>query len=218
MSEATQQVVYSTAKKSSERFNYPVSFNLDSERKEKLEKSMWFLKVEGKRQSTKMRLFIDKLYTYLMNTGSLTTEIEFLKEENTNLKKDIERNRSYAGHLEAFNKVLQLELKACRKKQTETAIRTEKSEPVIIEPPKPKPKPEPATTQPIQEEPKRPAIEPPPQRQTPTIRKEGLPDFITCHRDRKAYPPMELPCIKDINFKCTDQLCHKSILEVIGFK
>ena len=209
-------------KKKHSKYVHVISFKLDKERKGKLDTCLWFLKVKGKHTSDTMREFVDKLYDVLMDSGSHDLTSGVLKKEKRELKTEVSKlNKSNTQLTKKVERLEQiLKEVGVRKKGFGYVIRKH------LKQPKPHVK---ATPQP-KEKPTKPAmpnstITPKPSMSEPT-HKEPLiikndrytPDYITCYRDKQAYKPLELPCIKDVNFKCNNDVCRKQILDIIGFK
>jgi len=80
-----------TTQKKGKKYSHVVSFKLHDENKKKLDECLWFLKAKGKRQSDTMRDFVDKLHTFLMQSGDRDVETDILKKENRDLNKEVRK-------------------------------------------------------------------------------------------------------------------------------
>jgi len=223
-----------TTHKKKPKYSILIAFNVDEQRKQKLDECLKVLKVEGKRDSDKMRDFLDKVHLLVMKSEGKESDQRFLLQENKRLRLTVNSLTIKANGLTERIEEIQQEKEVSSttpqfppQEQGEIKILDE-SHLKILEQPKPQTQVETTMVKTTTTRTEMKKIEPAVPKQTPKPtppliikRKLGakyIPQFFTCKKDGKPYPPLELPCIKNTNYTCSETTCEQQVLELIGFR
>ena len=224
-----------TTHKKRAKTKHLIGFKLDDEGKKELDEVIWFLQVEGKRTSEKMRDFVDKVHKALMESGNKDTQLTLFKKETEDLNARIKALNETNTRLAKRIDTLEGREKTTLKPLPSTVSSLSKPKPLSLLTMEPKPLPQrllrvnektTMTREKVEIVRERTSQLPQPHpmkenvfhRSTVerAIRKGNVPEWFTCKRDNKAYHPLNLPCMKDLNLKCEHELCHKNVLKMVG--